>query len=545
MVAAPTVTAASTISDLTINWTAHPAGRQFFSYDLFLKPTANTAPISSCWVGYETTQTTTSQIVTNVPATCGGGTIRPGTSYQVAVRVIQQNPPKNVWSVISTASVTTPALPTHCQSTSEAFCTVFPNAFVKTASWPIADQGDPVVLNGANIKHGPYLNGTTWTTPGVVDQITNGFGSPGAPDDWNAIRLNLDWPVYQIKSGSSIIVDPAALTQLDTVIDAATEAGYYVILVPAHTRKPGALCATSPRMADATHDIPKWMWDLVSTSLPAPTCSSWSPGHQDFEDEVFARPEFRNYLRVLATRYSDTSTTAKAARSKTVVAIDMINEPRGSGLLPTRQANMLTNYRNLATDLRANPTATAKILMAEPVHGDTSLAQNGSDLATFAASTTNLVWSFHDYFGGGPGTTTPPTDPTFGFGRDSWGFPTGYDMTASVNQPYRSTNDEAQHRTYVEQSVGWATAQGLPVYIGEYGVKNPCWGNEAVYAEIYAEQTRNLYRSMPQSPGASRTVALSRTWWDDSQMELRRTSTDGGAGCGPAVGSFYSHAAKT
>lgn len=161
------------------------------------------------------------------------------------------------------------------------------------------------------------------------------------------------------------------------------------------------------------------------------------------------------------------------------------------------------------------------------------------------------MWSFHDYFGGGTDGSEPPTDPTWGYGRSSYGFPKGQDRTDSNPRPYTYGNEAAQHRTYVEQVIGWSTAQGLPVYIGEYGVYNPCWGNVESEAMDYATQTRDLYDSIPISPGSSTTAPVSRTWWINgssnaaSAMELRRASTAGPAGCGPEVGGYFAHAAGT
>lgn len=550
MKAAPKVTLISDPTSIQVNWTAASGSFPFVSYDVFLKPTSYPGPIEDCWSTWEGTRKNTTKSLTSVPAGCGGGAVQPQTQYQVGVRTIQQTGAKPVWTTVRVATATTPsALPAHCQSTDELFCTDFPNGFVKTAAWPAAQQGDPVTMNGANIKHAPYLNGSNWTTPAVVDEINNGFGSSSAPD-WNVIRLNMDWPTYQIEQGGSVTVDPVALQELDTVIDAAKAQGLYVILVPAHTRWPGSLCGMSTRMADATHDIPKWMWDIVAPSL-TPECKKWSTTAQDLEDEVFARPEFKTYIRTLADRYSDFSTSAKADRSETVVALDLINEPKGDGGVQSKQSKMIANYTAIVQDVRANSTATNKILMAEPTHGDTSLAQNSADLATFAASSKNLMWSFHDYFGGGTDGSEPPTDPTWGYGRSSYGFPKGQDRTDSNPRPYTYGNEAAQHRTYVEQVIGWSTAQGLPVYIGEYGVYNPCWGNVESEAMEYATQTRDLYDSIPISPGSSTTAPVSRTWWINgssnaaSAMELRRASTAGPAGCGPEVGGYFAHAAGT
>lgn len=542
----PTALPSPSASSISLSWTPASGAFQFYSYDLFLKPSAYAGNLTGCWAGWEPNRTSTSRTLSSVPATCGGGQVQANTQYEIGVRVLQKSSNPTVWGAVGTAVVTTPsALPAHCQSTDELFCVNFPDSFVKTAAWPLAEQGDPVVLNGANLKHAPVLDGGNWNTPWLTDYIDSTFGGATAPG-WNAMRINMDWPTYQIKSGGSIIVDSVALDQLDATIDAAVSNGYYVILNPAHVRRPGSGCSWGARMNDATHDIPKWMWDLVAPGM-TPNCSGWSTTASNLEDEVFARPEFKTYIRSIADRYSDFSTPEKAARSEAVVAIDLINEPKGSGGIQTRQANMLANYSGIVSDVRANTSAADKILMAQPVHGDTSLAQNGSDVASFASTSENLMWSFHDYFGGGINGTTPSTS-SWGYGRDAYGFPGSQERTYQTSRPYTYANEEAQHRTYVEQSIAWATAHELPVFVGEYGVINPCNGNVASEALGYAEDTRDLYDTIPEAPGSSSTVSVSRTWWVNgywNDMELVRKESVGAPGCGPAPGDYFAHAAGT
>jgi hypothetical protein len=90
----------------------------------------------------EGTRKNTTKSLTSVPAGCGGGAVQPQTQYQVGVRTIQQTGAKPVWTTVRVATATTPsALPAHCQSTDELFCTDFPNGFVKTAAWPAAPAG--------------------------------------------------------------------------------------------------------------------------------------------------------------------------------------------------------------------------------------------------------------------------------------------------------------------------------------------------------------------------------------------------------------------
>jgi len=548
----PTVTS-STTSSISISWTAAATGDPFVEYDLFVAPSSYAGDLANCYSTYEATKTTTTKTLTTVPTACGGGSIVAATSYKVGVRVIQRTGNPSVWTKVGQTTGTTPsALPTQCQvasSTNEAFCAVYPNAFVKNSSWPAAEQGQAVTLNGANTKYGPRLDGT-WNTSSVTS-IFSQIHSAG-PTAFNAVRVNLDWGMFQYKSGSTVVVDSAALTELDTVIDSAITNGLYVILVPVHIRQPGSLCTVSGnRLYNATFNVPRWAWDQIDPTLPTGGCTSYPSQFDDLVDDAVSLPDAQTYFRTLANRYSDYSTTAKGNRSRQVVAIDLVNEMTGDGAaIVNEQDKILQVYQNVITDLRTNTTATKKLMVVEAAHGDTSYKLNDTDLDALAGASTNIILSFHDYFGGAPGGGTLTGSGTYGLGYSSSGFVSGtyQERTDGAARTYTYANEASQHRTYVEQMASWAAGagSGLPLYIGEYGVYNSCSGNVQSEANSYASDTKGLYDSVTMLVGGSNVaVPVSRTWWthgyagNDSSMDLRRMSS----GCASqAAGTYFAHA---
>lgn len=560
MVVTPTVTVTSTTaSSLTISWTAAAASDPFVSYDIFVAPSSYGGSLASCWSTWESVRTTTTKTLTTVPAACGGGSITKNTTYKVGVRTVQRTGNPSVWTKIG--ETTAKALVPQCNSTNETFCSDFPNAFVKTRQWPIAEQGAPFTLNGVNSKYGPQYSGDqpgsgTWNTTLVQSVITQMKGA-GGPTQLNTVRVNLDWGMFQYKTtGGSIAIDTAALTELDAVIDTARANGVYVILVPIHLRQPGSACLAGgkPRLLNATFNVPAWAWAKLSPPMtPGSDCAnSYPAAFNDKVDDVVAITEARTYLRTLAARYSDFSTTAAANRSKTVVAIDLVNEmPADGANVTARTTKVLNVYKAMVDDLRTQTTATSKIFVVGPSHGDTSLALSDADLDAMSAGRTNIVLSLHDYFGGRPGGGTPlQGDATYGKGYGSGGWKsTTYqqfnDTTASTyTTPYAT--EAAQHREYLQQYVNWAAGGSLPVFVGEYGVWNPCAGNSAADANQYATDTKALYNSVTIT-GVPGTVALSRTWFAhgftgaDAAMDLRRMS----GGCASqAAGTYYAHAAN-
>lgn len=553
MVSTPTVTATSaTASSISISWTAASTSDPFVEYDLYLAPSTYTGSLGNCYIGWEPTKTTNTRTLSTVPAACGGGSVSGATNYRVGVRTIQKVGNPSVWTKVGEASVTTPAsLPAQCTTTNEAFCAVYPNAFVKNATWPTAEQGQAVTLNGANTKYGPRLSGTTWNTSNVTalfDQIDS-----AGPAGFNAVRLNLDWGMFQYKNSSGqVVVDPAALTELDTVIDSAAGHGLYVILVPMHLRQPGSVCtSSSSRLFNATFNIPRWAWDKLDSTLPTGGCNSYPSAFDDLVDNAVSLPEARTYFRTLAGRYSDYSTSSKASRSKNVVAFDLVNEMTADGAdISVEQAKILSAYQSTISDLRANTAATKKIMIVGAAHGDTSYAQNIGGLQALSSSGANIVLSFHDYFGGAPNGGTL-TGTSYGLGYSASGFVSSTyqersDGSTGAARTYTYANEASQHRTYLEQMAGWASQASLPLYIGEYGVYNACFGNVQSEANSYAIDTKALYDSVKMTVGGtSVNVPLSRTWWahgfsgSDSAMDLRRMSS----GCAAqASGTYFAHA---
>ncbi|MGN6694969.1 MAG: glycoside hydrolase family 5 protein [Aquihabitans sp.] len=436
----------------------------------------------------------------------------------------------------------------------EAFCSVYPNGFVKNSSWPVAQQGDPVVINGANTKYGPRLNtaGTAWDTSNTTAIMSNIKGS-GGPTQFNTVRVNLDWGHFQYWNGSAAVVDSNALTELDAVIDAAITNNLYVILVPVHIRQPGGQCTTSGnRLYNGYFNVPRWAWDLVDPTLAISSgyCNAWPAAYDDKVDDALLLSQAQTYFRTLANRYSDYSTSPKAARSRQVIAFDLVNEMTADGGGSTEQDKVLSTYQTIITDLRANTTATKKIMIGEVGHGDTSLKQNISDLQALAGASSNIVMSFHDYFGGS--TTcggTVPTNATYGQGYSGSGFVTGQERTDGAARTYTcgTTEEKAQHQAYVNQMAGWFSQAQLPMYVGEYGVYNSCNGNVQSEANLYAQDTKSVYDNVTMDVGGTPTaVAVGRTWWshgyatDGNSMELRRSAS----GCATQTqGTYFAHAA--
>jgi hypothetical protein len=408
---------------------------------------------------------------------------------------------------------------------------------VDSSNTPLSmtEVGQPEVLNGANIKFGPYHHPNGWTaqTNYVNSQITEVTPANGPP--WNMVRINLDWPHYQIKVGSNVVLNTAAFDELDKVINHARSRGLVVVLTPITLRSisnASTLCTNGG--ASGVQNIPAWAWQNAGR-----TPNSCAPSDETtYSNQRLAALQanythVRSYLQHVAARYTlgggIVAPNLTDDTRRTVVALDLVNEIKAGSLVPpgsgAKQENelILDFYGDLVDDVRA--VAPRKILVAQPGHGDTSLALNSGDLLDFSNTRTNLVWSVHDYFAGAkPGATIP--NGTFGYGRTGYGYRDSATIQfESVAPSYTHPDAGTQHRLYLEEMVQWVAAARLPVWIGEYGVRNPCvGGNLLSNATAYAQDTRDLYNSVEYSPTSSDRVALSRTWWvshDDGNMQLK------------------------
>jgi len=401
----------------------------------------------------------------------------------------------------------------------ELFYTAYPHAFVS------AETDEPVLINGVNIKRGPHKhpNGT-WETPYINEEIT-ALGQSGAPH-FNAIRIAMDWPYFNTAAG---VFDADAFEQLDILIDNAIAQDLYVILDPIHIRDPGGSCTENAVMSGARWDVPASAWTAVGAPAnPGGSCAG-TTATSDLMDEVLALQATADYLKYVLTRYD-----ASTARGRQVIAVDLVNEPRADGATAQAQfSKIMAVYADWlapsgSKSLRVtNPD---KILIVTALHGDISLA--GMDLSSIQQP--NVVFTFHDYFG-----RALSTSPTYGLGYSGSGYASQQERTyASSPTPYNPSTlsyaaRKAEHRTYLQQYLDWLGPYQLPLYIGEYGILNPCHGGDAAFSPKYALDTYHLYDNLyVVHGGQSVPLKMPRTWWthgywDDMALWYRSGTCNG------------------
>ncbi len=518
-------TTATETGGLTVTWPAYTA-TPFHQYDLYLSE----GSASPAWNTHRTTIGTTSHTFTG---------LTPGATYTVGVRVTQSQARRNdrpikwVRSQMRTAVQSIP-VPARVPS-GELFRSAASSSFVSTTT------GAPFVANGVNIKRTALKSGGVWQTPYVVKEV-EAMGAAGAPA-FNTVRLAMDWPYFQKRVGSSVVIDTDAFAQLDSIIDEAIEQGLYVILDPMHlsniataSNPNSAICREDPVMAGAHKGIPAWAWTKVGAT-PGTSCES-STAWDGLVDDALGLQETADYLKYVLDRY-DGSTS----RGKHVIAVDLVNEPAADGTTAVDRTQKLidTVYGPWlaptgSKSLRA--TDSDKILIVTPVAGSGSLV--GVNLAKVAKP--NVVMTFHDYFGQATGT-----DATYGIGYSSSGYATKKEDTDQTSSsamggtyvPYDSAakayaTRKAEHTTFVQNAVNVAAAAGMPLFVGEYGIVNPCNGGSLAASTHYSQDTNAIYNSL----GLSRTV-WANGWWDDMSIWWRESTP-----CGAVThGSYFPYAA--
>lgn len=381
----------------------------------------------------------------------------------------------------------------------ELFYSDYPHAFVST------DTNEPALINGVNIKRGPHRkSGGQWETTYINQEIT-ALGQPDAPG-FNAIRINMDWPYFQNSDGSFRM---DAFDQLDILIDNAITQNIYVILNPIHVRNPGGACNEDPVMAGARWNIPAWAWEAVNApDNPQGSCSGTSETSALMPD-VLALWRTSDYLKYIVDRYD-----ASTARGRQVIAVNLVSEPHGTGNTgPDHFEDILPVYETWLApvggqSVRAhNPD---KILILGPARGDVSL--EGVDLSGLQVP--NFVFSFHDYFGRATGSSS------YGFGYSGSGFASAQERTyQSSPTPYNPAtlsyaDRRDEHTIYVQQYLDWLDDFELPLYMGEYGILNPCEGGHTEYSARYSADTYHIYNNLyVMSGGHGEPILLPRTWW--------------------------------
>lgn len=244
-------------------------------------------------------------------------------------------------------------------------------------------------------------------------------GSPGqtyaqadydkiAARGFNAVRFVLQWRDFEPTKGN---FDATSLSTLDTAIGRAKAAGLYVILDEIQ-------CYGSNGM----DQFPAWA--IEGTDNIA-----------SIQDNA------GGYVAMLAGRYKN---------ELAVAAYDLVSEPH---VWPIDRTRVMRMYSLLMWSVR--PADPSKIVVVEPTFGDSYLGGVDWNAQT---RRDNVVLSIHDYYGGGAGDGYDHT--TYGTnGNHTWSGGAGYVVP-----------NLAELDAHVKATTDAATAAGLPVWIGEFGI---------------------------------------------------------------------------
>jgi hypothetical protein len=253
---------------------------------------------------------------------------------------------------------------------------------------------------------------------------------------FNVVRLVLYWDDFEPRRGEW---DRPSLRALDIAVGRARAAGLYVILDMIHLTGPGGL-----------DRIPTWARTGDSVA---------SVEHNS-----------ARYLRMLARRYRDDAAVA---------AYDPVNEFHR---WPLDQDSVMRAYRHLIAQIRG--VGRERIILIQPSYGDTSVAGNLAHLSNLGARS-NLVWSLHDYFAG---RDDDGYDRNGGqVGAYTWDGRTGYQVP-----------DPAALERHLLVHLEKASAAGLPVWVGEFGI-----GESASNRDRWIEDQIRLFDR----------YGLGRAWW--------------------------------
>jgi len=298
-----------------------------------------------------------------------------------------------------------------------------PYAFVDQA-------GNPFIMKGVNVRRAINTNRTVRYTQAQFDQI--------AAQGFNTLRLPLNWKDFETSAGN---FSSTAFNSLDVVIQRAENAGLHIILDPIHIKG-----------GDEDYwNIPTWAWGGVAPN-----------GNRVFAElQVHVLP----YLQEITARYCN---------NPTVIAIDLINEPREAQTvngLDNRNQVLVSFYVSLINNLRQiDPN---KPFMVEPFYGSARITANRlTPLNQFD----NIIWSFHDYYAG---RGTPSDGYTGGGYADIWPQTESWTSsgTYSLNDNHReeAISDMIEH---IDVHRNAALGAGIGFHIGEYGIPEG-WTNKS------------------------------------------------------------------
>ncbi|GAA0229988.1 hypothetical protein GCM10009527_028090 [Actinomadura nitritigenes] len=312
-----------------------------------------------------------------------------------------------------------------------------------TSSHAFVDPaGTPHQLVGPNIQ--PLWDAydtDTWDQATYDSIKAKGFTS---------VRMVLFWDMFQPTEGEW---NETAFSTLATAVTRAKSAGLYVILDCVHM-------SGSP---DGQEHVPQW-------ARVTPT----DDGSVEGLDAVVENG--LGFLQTIANRYRD---------EPAVAAYDPVNEPFRSS---TKSARLLSDYTRIVDAIRAKDSATN--IMLEPSYGDAKVP--ASSFSSFTPTNrSNLIWSVHDYYNGDPES----------------GYTNGYDDDTGLglvpNPSDGSTGYDPANKTalasHLQVQLDMAQAEGLPIWIGEFGIGNGLTGHDQ-----YIKDKVALYKSK----------GLGYAWWE-------------------------------
>ena len=282
----------------------------------------------------------------------------------------------------------------------EIFHTSYPHAFCTA-------DGKAAMLNGFNVRNvGLYSSPSSASAMKMIKD--KGF---------NAVRFVMRWSVFEPSPGGT---SADAEAKLDASIANAKAAGLYIILDPIH-------------LSGGGDETPAWATGNDSVA----------------KVNSFATP----YLKRMA---------AKFANERSVVAIDLVNEPWMAG---RDDARLMTMYNTLIAAVRS--VDSDKPVIMEPMYGDSLFASSAFALLK---DTSNLIFSTHDYYGGtttATGTKACASDANGDGYHDTYSYACGsvtYNETPFYNG--RIADKEAHLRATLDVLSG----PRLPLYVGEYNI---------------------------------------------------------------------------
>jgi len=334
------------------------------------------------------------------------------TEYSFGVRAVEV--PATTYSSLTTNSFT---LPVGICGKPERFH----SAKIDGEMHAFVDSNNrPQSLKGVNVRSPIRSN----NTPRYNQNEFNAIATKG----FDHIRLPLDWHQFEIQSGQ---FDAAKLTALDTVVQLADNAGLGVILDPIHLKND---------RSENFWGVPAWAWGSVNPE----TTKVFS----EIDDHALA------YLEMITERYCD---------NPTVIAIDLVNEPREPNRVSLAQGNqaLVAMYKAWLARLRAiDPN---KLFLIEPFYGATAVS---SSTLSQIGTQSNVVWSVHDYYTGEGSPRNGFTSSgrtTIGPRTESWDSSENYPISDRSNARIGMTEHILVHRDS-------AANAGLAIHVGEFGI---------------------------------------------------------------------------